>query len=156
MIISFNAKTLIKPKIKEKFKRVPLIKKMDKFYKAYSDYRKHKRLIVVFVLLSCLEQFAPVLGNYIASCALGFSIPFLYFLAVIPIVQLFTRIPISFNGIGVHEGLLVFFFGILHLGKTDAFTIGLVGHIAILISVIPAVTYYSSKFLFKKKIKIIS
>jgi len=57
-------------------------------------------------------------------------------------VQLISRIPISFEGLGVNEGLLVYFFSLLGLSKTGAFTIGLLGHIAIIIATLPALFFY--------------
>jgi len=128
-----------------------LLGKLQGIYKSYREYSGHKKLLFIFFVFSCIEQLAPVVGNYIASCALGLSIPFLYFLAVIPVAQLFNRIPVSFNGIGVSECLLVYFFNLLALNKTAAFTIGITGHIGIFISVLPVMVYYWARFIWRKR-----
>lgn len=122
-----------------------IYERLEGIYRAYLDYKGHKALLILFVVLSALEQLVPVIANHIAAHAIGLYVPVLYFLAIIPIVQLFTKIPVSFNGIGINEGLLVYFFGILGLQGSNAFTIGLVGHAAILISVLPVVFWLTGR-----------
>lgn len=126
-----------------------IFEKIAGFYKNYREYKDKRGLLYIFVILSSVEQLAPVLGNYLAAFALGLNIPFMYFLAVIPIVQLLNRIPISLNGIGINEGLLVYFFSILNLDKADGFSIGLVGQIGVLVSVLPAILYISGRRFWK-------
>lgn len=149
-LLSFSIHRVVGKNVKDWMKRFSVFLKIKKIYAIYTEYKNRKILLFIFILLSCLEQLAAVIGNYLASIALGLSIPFVYFLAIIPVVQLFNRLPISFNGIGVNEGLMVYFFSLLHLQKTDAFTIGLLGHIAILLSVVPAIIYLSSKYLYRR------
>jgi uncharacterized protein (TIRG00374 family) len=119
-----------------------LLSKFKDLYLSYVQYKNNKSTLALFLGLSVLEQAAPIIGNYLACRALNLSIPFIYFLLIIPLVQLISRIPISFEGIGVNEGLLVYFFSLLALSKTGAFTIGLLGHIAIIIATLPALFFY--------------
>ncbi len=126
----------------ERLSRNRLLNKFKNLYLSYAQYKNHKGTLALFLSLSILEQAAPIIGNYLACRALNLSIPFIYFLLIIPLVQLISRIPISFEGIGVNEGLLVYFFSLLGLSKTGAFTIGLLGHIAIIIATLPALFFY--------------
>lgn len=131
--------------------KIFIFEKIAGFYKSYREYKGKRGLLYIFVILSSIEQLAPVAGNYLAALALGLDIPFMYFLAVIPIVQLLNRIPISLNGIGINEGLLVYFFSILNLDKADGFSVGLIGQAGVLASVLPAIFYLFGKGLLKKK-----
>lgn len=140
LIMSFNSHYIFK-----RLRKGAIYERLDGLYRAYMDYKDNKMLLVVFIILSSLEQLVPVIANYIAAYAIGLYVPILYFLAIIPIVQLFTKMPISFNGIGINEGLLVYFFSLLGLQKSNAFTIGLVGHAAILLSVLPVMFYLTSR-----------
>lgn len=142
MVISFSEFIIGKIDKNEKLSKNFLLNKFKKFYLSYAEYKNHKSLLALFLFLSILEQTMPVIGNYLACRALNLSIPFIYFLLIIPLVQLISRIPISFEGIGVNEGLLVYFFSLLGLSKTGAFTIGLLGHIAIIIATLPALFFY--------------
>lgn len=149
-IFSFYTHFVFGRRVKQWMKEFPLFEKLKKVYKIYTEYKNKKPLLLFFIILSCLEQLVAVIGDWLASYALGLSIPFIYFLAVVPIVQLFNRIPVSFNGIGVNEALLVYFFALLGLQESAAFTIGLIGHVAILLSVLPVVFYLAGRHFIRK------
>ena len=142
MLISFSEVIIRKIDKNEKLSKNFLFNKLKKLYLSYAEYKNHKGVLALFLALSILEQLAAVIGSYLACRALNLSIPFIYFLLIIPLVQLISRIPISFEGFGVNEGLLVYFFSLLGLSKTGAFTIGLLGHIAIFIATLPALFFY--------------
>ena len=142
MLISFSEVIVQKIDKNERLSKNLLFSKFKKLYLSYAEYKNHKGLLSLFLALSILEQLAAVIGTYLACRALNLSIPFIYFLLIIPLVQLISRIPISFEGLGVNEGLLVYFFSLLGLSKTGAFTIGLLGHIAIIIATLPALFFY--------------
>lgn len=126
------------------------IQKLNKLYNSYRMYQSHKKILVIFLLLSLIEQLVPVFANYLASCALNLSIPLWIFFLVMPIVQLIARMPIpSFNSLGVIEGLMAYLFSILHLSTTHAVTIGLIGQIAILLATLPGIY-----FIFTTKTKV--
>ena len=142
MLISFSEVIIRKIDKNEKLSKNFLFNKFKKLYLSYAEYKNHKGILALFLALSILEQMAAVIGTYLACRALNLSIPFIYFLLIIPLVQLISRIPISFEGFGVNEALLVYFFTLLGLSKTGAFTIGLLGHIAIIIATLPALFFY--------------
>jgi hypothetical protein len=91
----------------------PFYKKLFKCYQAYLEYRQYKTILIVFFLLSVLEQSFYAVINYWGSKSINLDIDFLYFIGVIPICHILMRIPISINAIGVQEGLYVFFFSSL-------------------------------------------
>ena len=153
MLIPFNKFIFLKIDKNERLSKNILFSKLKKLYLSYAEYKNHRGLIFLFFILSVLEQFIPVIANYLACRALNLSIPFVYFLLIIPLVQLISRIPISFEGLGVNEGLLVYFFSLLGLSKTGAFTIGLLGHIAIIIATLPALFFYIKDFIYQNKHK---
>lgn len=117
-------------------------KKLGSVYDTYRKYNQAKPLLSWFLILSCLEQLLPVVGNYLTADALGLKLPFLYFLAIIPVVQLFTRLPISLNGLGINEGLLIYFFHLLALPSAYAFSIGILQQICLAISLLPALLFW--------------
>ncbi len=142
VLIPFNETIFIKIDKNERLSRNFIFNRLKKVYLSYANYKKNKGILILFLFLSILEQLVPVIGNYLACRALNLSIPFIYFLLIIPLVQLISRTPISFEGIGVNEGLLVYFFTLLGLSKTGAFSIGLLGHIAIIIATLPALFFH--------------
>ena len=142
MLIPFNEFIFQKINKNQRLARSLLFNKFKKLYQSYAEYKNHRSLLVLFLILSILEQLIPVVANYLACRALNLSIPFIYFLLIIPLVQLLSKIPISFEGFGINEGLLVYFFALLGLSGTGAFTIGLLGHISIMIAALPGLYFY--------------
>ena len=84
-------------------------------------------LLVKVVALSVLFLLVSFLPTYFIGLSLGIKIPFLFLMAVMPIVTLISMLPISFGGIGIREGLYVYFFGLLGIVPSEAVAIGLVG-----------------------------
>ncbi len=142
LIISFNKTLVSKIEKSEKLSGNFLVNNLKKFYLSYAEYKDNKGLIALFLILSIIEQLIPVIANYLAALALSLKIPLIYFTLITPTVQLISKVPISFEGIGVTEGLMVYFFTLLGLAKTDAFSIGILGHIAVIIATLPALVFY--------------
>lgn len=58
-----------------------------------------------FTLLTLVEALGLIVINWLAALALGFEVSFWYFLCVMPLLHILVRLPVSFLGIGVQEGL---------------------------------------------------
>lgn len=119
-----------------------LVHKLESLVRAYQGYQGRRRVLVTFLLLSVLENFLPVLRAWAAVLAFGAVVPLIYLFMFIPIVQVLIRLPISFDGFGVQEGTLVYFLGLLGVGKATALSIGLANHMLFLLSLLPGVLFY--------------
>jgi len=94
--------------------------------KSYQDYAQHRRTLLMFLLLSIVEQFMAVIHAYLIAQALQVDVSFLVFVIFIPIIIAIVRLPISFDGFGVREALYVYLFGLVGVGASQAFLIGFV------------------------------
>lgn len=106
-------------------------KKWLECQRAYTGYRRYKRTLMVFFLLSVIEQGFFSIANYWGAKAIDLDIGLLYFIGIIPICQIIMRIPISVNAIGVQEGLYALFFSRLGFSVSESFSLALlmrVGH----------------------------
>ncbi len=115
---------------------------LSRFIKAYHEYRRHRGVLAWFLLLSFLEQAAPIVGNWLAAQALNIPLSLIQAAAVTPVVFLLARLPVSFSSFGVLEGLYVALFSLVGLDFTQAFLLGLVTNLAALASALPAVPWY--------------
>ena len=61
-------------------------------------------------MISLLYQFVGNVSTFFISQSLGFRVPFVYFLIVMPIIWVIMMVPISISGLGVREGAFVLFF----------------------------------------------
>lgn len=112
--------------------------------RAYIEFGQHKRVLLVFLFLSVIEQSLFAIANYWGARAMNLDIGFIYFIGIIPICQILMRIPISINAIGVQEGLYTFFFSRLGVSVTEAFSLALLVRIAHWLIVLPGAILYLS------------
>ncbi len=85
-------------------------------------YRERKRLLVGGLVLSGTIQVLTILASYAVFVGLGWNVELAILTIYLPLVYLFTMLPISFNGMGVRETLLVYF--LADYGCTNELVIG--------------------------------
>ncbi len=84
-------------------------------YGALSEFRHHKKRLVLCFLISLAGQTTAFSVIYIFSGALGAPVPFPYVLLAMPVASLVSMIP-SINGMGVREMSIVLLLS-PHVGK---------------------------------------
>ena len=116
--------------------------KIASFFFSYQGYSKNRRALLSFLLWSIFEQFSPVLDAYLVSRAFHLNIPWITFIMFVPVIMMVIRLPVSFDGFGVREGLSVYLFGLAGVPSAQAFLIGFVPSIISRISVAPLTLYF--------------
>jgi uncharacterized membrane protein YbhN (UPF0104 family) len=101
------------------------IKILSGFYDYFHSYRNQKKVIIKTTLLSVLIQLSGIFAVYILAIGIGQHIPFLACLIFLPLIILFTTLPISISGLGVREGAFVLFFGLIGIKPEIATAISL-------------------------------
>ncbi len=115
---------------------------LSKFFGAYHQYRRHPGVLWSFLVLSLLEQAAPILANWLAARALHYDLSLLASAAVTPVAIALARLPVWFSAFGVVEGLFVFFFGLVGIGATQAFLLGLATNVSSIVISLPGLYFY--------------
>lgn len=98
---------------------------LQDFYTIYAESRLHVRTLLIFAMLTALELVVLIYFNYLAARSLRIDLPFVYFLCVMPLILLLIRLPISFSGIGLQEGLLAYFFLMMGFSAEDGVSISI-------------------------------
>jgi len=101
------------------------IKILSGFYDYFHAYRNQKEVIGKTLLLSVLVQLAGIFSVYILALGIGQHIPFLACLIFVPLIVMFTTLPISISGLGVREGAFVLFLGLIGIKPGVATAISL-------------------------------
>lgn len=101
------------------------IKLFSDFYEYFHAYRNQKNIIHRALFLSVLIQFIGIFTVYILSIGLGKHIPLLACLIFIPLIIIFTMIPVSISGLGIREGSFVLFLGFIGVESEFATAISL-------------------------------
>jgi uncharacterized protein (TIRG00374 family) len=102
---------LIPDRFKEKAKIT-----FDSFYE---DAPKSRFLLAVFIV-NLFNWILLYFTSYIIGLSIGMEVPFIYFLAILPLGTVVAQIPISISGLGTREAALISLFGILGLGISAA------------------------------------
>jgi len=128
--------------VRDRWRENWLLNKWIRCHYAYVQYRRHKGILVLFLVLSVAEQSVVAIANYAAAKSMGLNIGLVYFIGIIPIIHIATRIPISINAIGVQEGVYMLLFTGLGVSTTEAFTLALVVRIARWLVLVPGGMLY--------------
>jgi len=131
---------------KQIFGRVRFIKKAAGWVgdvgESFYDYRHHKGTLSVVFILSSFFQIARVVVCYLLAVAIGVNLPVGFFFIFIPLVLLFTMIPLSVGGIGMREGGVVYFLGKAGIGGATAFSVSILWFLAAITSSLPGLFFY--------------
>lgn len=104
----------------------------------YAAWRSHPREIWVFLLLTLLEGFFPILTYLAAASALGVPTNLVAMTAIIPLVYLVARIPlIGVAGIGPEQLGFVAAAGLIGIGDANALAMSLLVLTGLLVALLP-------------------
>ena len=109
---------------------------------SFVKYRKHPLTIFYFSFLTIIETFQVILSVFIIASSLGVNIGFIYFLAYIPVMLFLTRLPISIDGFGIHEGTITYFLSMYGVDPSMGLAVGIANHFMALASVLPGGIIY--------------
>ncbi len=96
-----------------------MISKLVYFTSVMQNYMQTKVVFWV-IILSFGAQVADFFVTYLYGLSLNIEIPLLYYFAFMPVVYTVTMIPVSINGIGLREGIVVFLFSQVGVTREQA------------------------------------
>lgn len=94
-------------------------------YISFSEYGKTPGLIIKIISISSIAGVLKIYIDYIIAKSLGLHIPFIYFLAISPIVSIITLIPASIAGLGIREGAYIGLFNLIGISPAASFSIAI-------------------------------
>lgn len=120
-----------------------LAEKLRAVYGSYAGYKHHRRVLLIFTLLTLVENLFPIMMNYCLALALGLEVSLLYLFILTPIVLVLVRLPISLDGIGIHQGAFVYFLALIGIPAAQGLLLSIASHLVALISVLPGGLLYA-------------
>ncbi len=119
--------------------------KLKNFYEDIAMFHK-SRFFIRVSLLSVVVQIIVITVYILAGFMIGLKISQIYYFAFIPVINLISFLPISFNGIGVREFSFVYFFAFAGLDKIQALSLSIsVFFVVVFCSLIGGIIYFVSK-----------
>jgi hypothetical protein len=84
----------------------------------------------------------PILATALVVLSLHIDVSIAELLAMIPLIQLAGRLPISLDGLGVKDGLYLVLLGWVGVPASEAFLLSTIGRILPLLSCLPWGIHY--------------
>jgi uncharacterized protein (TIRG00374 family) len=135
--VSDKAFDLVHNRILVRFRRNRIAARLREFHETYHEFVRERRHFGAFFCLTFLEQLFPILVMWVIARGMGIEAGLVYFAGALPLAMLFSRLPISFDGIGVFEVVFVLLISITGVSASQAVAISLTGRLIMLLVLIP-------------------
>jgi len=115
----------------------------EKFQAANRVYRTEPKILILFFVLTIIEQVLSLLMGYMVAPALNLDVAMFDFMAALAMAMLLSRLPVTIDGLGVMEATIS---GVLiwaGVPVTDSITIVLVGRLMNILAFLPGTIVYS-------------
>lgn len=101
---------------------------------------------ITFSILTVIENLVAIGRAWVVAVAFGVAIDPLLFFVIIPMENFVSRLPVSFDGFGLREGLFLTVLSIFGVPPATALAIGLVNHVAFMLAVLPGAWFLSMRW----------
>ncbi|MFZ5955030.1 MAG: lysylphosphatidylglycerol synthase transmembrane domain-containing protein [Nanoarchaeota archaeon] len=95
-------------------------------YNSFYENVPEKKLFFLFFIVHLINWGFIYSVDYFIGKSLGINISFVYFLAIFPIGTLIAMIPISINGLGTREAVLISLFAIFGISSAKVFSMSII------------------------------
>lgn len=113
-----------------------LTKKSLDIEKLKNSFALSNRIMIITLLISILAWIVSYLQFFVVCKSLSVEISFIYILAVASLINLSILFPLTLNGIGSGEAMMVYLFGLVNISPTLAIIISLL-YSQVLTTIIP-------------------
>ena len=107
----------------------PVRRLAAKLFAAMDELDGLGRVAAPFLAMTVAEQLVPLANLWLFARAFDVGLGVVPIAATMPIIQLFSRLPISIEAVGVREGLYLVLLGFVGLSTAESFAISLVGRV---------------------------
>lgn len=101
----------------------PIVGRVLRVADAVAHYRTHRGTLLTVMVWSILVQVLRIVQAWVLGLGLGLTVPFAYYLLVMPLGLLALLLPISVSGFGVPQGVIVWL--LRPMGVMDALSFAL-------------------------------
>lgn len=94
-------------------------------YETFRRYKTNKRVFLYAIIISFFVQLLNILVYILLADSLGIDVQWGYFFLFFPIVTVISMLPISFNGLGMREGMFIYLFTKIGIPSAQALSLSL-------------------------------
>lgn len=101
----------------------PVVRRLLRLADAVARYRGHRGALAAVMAWSLLVQVLRIAQAWVLGLGLGLTVPFAYYLLVMPFGLLMLLLPISVSGFGLPQGVLVWLLRPMGVADTTSFAL---------------------------------
>jgi uncharacterized protein (TIRG00374 family) len=119
-----------------------LVRQLQQIYRIAQQYKGQRGTLGVALAWTCLEQLVPIAMSFLVAQSLQVDVSIVEVAAIVPIIVLAIRLPISLGGIGVQEGLSVALYALVGVSPAEALLMNALGRVLHVGTQLPWVLHY--------------
>jgi hypothetical protein len=106
-----------------------IVHRLRQFHTVYRGHGENRAAIAAFFVLTLLEQCFVVLATWVTALALHIDAGLLLMAGAVPLSMLISRLPVSIDGLGVYEGVMIVILGVAGIGAAEAVALALANRV---------------------------
>ncbi len=107
--------------------------RLERLLEPMTPYLLRPQALIPAIVLSVILQTSLAVCQYLLGVGLGLRISLSTMMLVVPIANVFTSMPLTFNGLGVREATYLVLLGLAGVNRQDAIALGLLWFAATLL-----------------------
>jgi glycosyltransferase 2 family protein len=115
--------------VPQRFRTARIVGRFRQFHGVYRGYGAERAVLGVFFALTLAEQALTVVGAWVIAIALHVDVSLWLMVGVMPLSMLIARLPITFDGLGLYEGVFTLLMGLGGVGVAESLSIALSGRV---------------------------
>jgi uncharacterized protein (TIRG00374 family) len=119
-----------------------LVRQFQQIYRITQQYKGQRGTLGVALAWTCLEQLVPIGMNFLVARSLHVDVSIFEVAAIVPIIVLAIRLPISLGGIGIQEGLSVALYALVGVSPAEALLMNALGRVLHVGTQLPWAVHY--------------
>jgi glycosyltransferase 2 family protein len=143
--VSDRFQDLVHKKMLGRFQHLKLFQLLQKSHESFAAYSTGRHELVIFFLLTIVENSFPILIFWTIGQGLGADVGLLQVAAAVPIGYFVARIPFSLGGIGVFEGVVVLVLSLANVPVDTSLAMALIARVLQILSWLPWTLVYMAE-----------
>ncbi len=115
-------------------KIIPRFRRLQNLKQNFANLIQNRKKMFVCFLVSVVFQLVSVFISYFIGYDIGLDLSVIVYLSLVPLVWLFTMLPISFGGVGLREISFIFLFMAVGASEEESLLISLGTYFSLIIS----------------------
>lgn len=143
--VSDRFQDIVHRKMLGRWQHLKLFQLIQRSHESFAAYRTGHKELVIFFLLTLLENCFPIVIIWTIGQGLGVDVGLLQVASAVPIAYFVARIPFSMGGIGVFEGVLVLVLSLTGVPADASLAMALIARVLQILSWLPWTLVYMAE-----------